>query len=78
MENGLDAGRHITVTLPDTGTLPEWMTIARQVIVFMLGVALICYAVVSSGTNFGPFAAGLILVGMVPVEQLFARRNHKT
>lgn len=76
MENGLDAGRHITVTLPDTGTLPEWMVVVRQVVVFMLGLALICYAVVSPGNDWS-FVVGLILVGMIPIEQLFVGVRRK-
>lgn len=52
---------------------PTWVTAVRQVVIFTLGVVIICYAIISKDKNFGYIVTGLILIGMIPIENLINR-----
>jgi hypothetical protein len=47
---------------------PHWLLISRQLVIFLLGVGVIIYAIQSHDKNFGYIIAGLVLIGMVPIE----------
>jgi hypothetical protein len=49
---------------------PHWFDVARQVVMFVLGVWMIVYAAVSQGHDIPFLVVGLILFGMIPVERL--------
>jgi ABC-type protease/lipase transport system fused ATPase/permease subunit len=53
---------------------PRWLDIVRQVVMFVLGVWLIVHAALSPGHDISFLITGLILFGMVPIEQLIKRR----
>ena len=49
-----------------------WWDLARQAVLFLLGVAILVYELVTPDAR-GPLeAVGLILVGMVPVDALLS------
>ena len=48
---------------------PSWWDLVRQVIIFALGVAVIIYAVASSGHDVAFLVTGLVLIGFVPVDR---------
>jgi len=52
---------------------PGWFDVARQLILFFLGVWLIIYAATTQGHDVPFLATGLILFGMVPFERLVDR-----
>jgi len=45
----------------------------RRLVFFLLGVAVIVDAVVQTGGHGGEFAAGLILLGLIPFDSLLER-----
>jgi hypothetical protein len=55
------------------GDSPRWFRLARQAMVFLLGVAILCYAVVSQGHDVAFLVTGLILIGLVPSEEVVTR-----
>lgn len=54
--------------------MPAWLDALRQTILFLLGVAVILDAVISPGTNAATLAAGLVLVGLAPLDRYLTRR----
>jgi hypothetical protein len=58
---------------------PGWLDVARQIIMFLLGVFLIVYSAMTSGHDIPFLLTGLALFGMIPVERALLhkeRRNH--
>jgi hypothetical protein len=53
---------------------PALWDFVRQLIIFGLGIALIIYAVTTTGHDATFILAGLILIGIVPIERLVAIR----
>jgi hypothetical protein len=49
-----------------------WQTI-RSVILFALGAAVVLDAVLTPGTHVSELITGLILLGIIPVDQLLSR-----
>ena len=47
---------------------------ARQIITFLLGVAMIIYGAVTQGHDIPFLVTGLILMGIIPVEDWLAAR----
>jgi hypothetical protein len=47
---------------------PAWFDLTRRIIIFILGVVVILYAVVSSGHDIPFLVCGLILIGVLPIE----------
>jgi hypothetical protein len=45
----------------------------RRVILFALGVAVIVDAMASAGQQLGQLIVGLVLVGLVPVDEFLSR-----
>lgn len=45
----------------------------RRLVLFGLGVAVIIDAVVETPTHVGELATGLVLVGLVPVDEFLSR-----
>ena len=57
---------------------PGWLDVARQVIMFLLGVFLILFSAVTSGHDIPFLLTGLALFGMIPVERaLLEGRRHR-
>ena len=56
---------------------PQWLTLGRQVIIFLLGVAVIAFAATSPGHDVTFIVTGLILIGMIPIENLITRLMSK-
>lgn len=52
---------------------PGWFRFARQVIIFLLGVAVIIYATTNPGNDIALDVVGLVLIGLVPVDELLTR-----
>jgi hypothetical protein len=53
--------------------LPGWFALLRQVVVFLLGVGVILDAIWTAGTHVTELIAGLVLIGMVPLDSLMNR-----
>jgi len=51
----------------------RWFNKARVVLMFVLGVILIVYSVLASGTNIPYIIVGAVLIGLVPVDQWLQR-----
>lgn len=49
-----------------------WLAIARHIILFTLGVAVIIDAVLTTGTHLAELLVGLVLVGYTSFDQLVA------
>ena len=47
--------------------------LARQVVLFLLGVVVIIDGIVSSGTPVPEIVTGLVLIGLVPIDDLLSR-----
>ena len=56
---------------------PYWLLIIRQVIVFGLGVAIIIRSVWVESKNIAYLVMGLILIGIVPIEDTINRLIHR-
>jgi hypothetical protein len=52
---------------------PAWFRIVRQVVLFSLGVYVIIYALVTSGHDIPFLVTGLVLVGIIPIEDALIR-----
>jgi len=52
---------------------PPWWNFVRQVVIFALGVTLVIWSAVLHGANLILMIAGLVLIGLVPVENLLHR-----
>lgn len=50
---------------------PHWRPLARLVL-FLLGVAVIIDAVAAKGQQIGQLVAGLVLVGIIPVDEFLS------
>jgi uncharacterized membrane protein HdeD (DUF308 family) len=50
---------------------PEWWLQVRRVVTFLLGCAVIVDALLASVVNVGELVIGLILVGVLPIDDLF-------
>jgi hypothetical protein len=55
------------------GTFEKWFDVVRVVVIFTLGVFLIVYAVVTSGHDIPFIVTGLVLIGLVPIDQFMQR-----
>ena len=53
--------------------LPRKWRLARQAVMFALGVAVIIDGLFSSGSIATEIVAGLVLIGLVPVDDLLSR-----
>lgn len=51
----------------------RWFNQARVVLMFSLGVILIVYSVLATGTNIPYIIVGAVLIGLVPVDQWLQR-----
>jgi hypothetical protein len=47
---------------------PGWWDFTRQLAIFCLGVSLIIYAVITPNHGIRILITGLILIGMIPIE----------
>lgn len=58
------------LTSPDG--VPSWWLIFRRVVIFLLGVAVILDAldVTGSGRNIGEMVVGLVMIGLLPLDDL--------
>jgi hypothetical protein len=54
---------------------PGWFDLARQIVLFMLGIWLIVWAATTEGHDVPFLVTGLILFGMVPLERVLAQRR---
>jgi ABC-type protease/lipase transport system fused ATPase/permease subunit len=63
----VDTTTGITSSLTN-GRYTKWFRPIRQIIIFLLGVTVIIYSIVSSGHDVPFLITGLILVGIIPVE----------
>jgi hypothetical protein len=52
---------------------PGWFDFARQLVMFLLGIAIMIYAVVTTGHDIPFILAGLVLLGIVPVDRFLSR-----
>lgn len=52
---------------------PSWFRLFRQVVIFLLGIGILLYAVVSQGHDIPFLVTGLILIGIVPIEDAISR-----
>lgn len=52
--------------------MPRWWPAAREVITFVLGVAVILDAldVTGTGRNIGEMIVGLVMIGILPLDRL--------
>jgi hypothetical protein len=55
-------------------TQPPWWDFTRQIIMFLTGLGILLYAVVTKGHDIPFIVAGLILIGIVPIDQWLIRR----
>lgn len=56
---------------------PKWFRFARQVVIFLLGIGILLYSVVSQGHDVPFLITGLILVGIIPVEDALSRISRR-
>ena len=56
---------------------PDWFDLARQIVMFLLGVWLIVYAATSSGHDVAFLVTGLILFGLIPCERALFRLQYR-
>ena len=52
---------------------PGWFDFARQMIMFLMGIAILIYAVVTTGHDIPFIVAGLVLLGIVPIDRFLTR-----
>lgn len=64
----MDRGNHLID--PDR---PGWFRLVRQIIVFFLGIAILLYAVASQGHDIPFLITGLVLIGVVPMDDALNR-----
>jgi hypothetical protein len=70
MERYLDCSCNLTDDRLTNGRYkPSWFRLLRQVIIFFMGVGIILYAVVSQGHDVPFLITGLILIGLVPIDE---------
>jgi hypothetical protein len=50
-----------------------WFALAREIVLFLLGVGLMIYAAVTPGHDIPFIVTGLVLVGLVPIDEWFSR-----
>lgn len=57
----------------------EWWLLVRRVVTFVLGCAVIIDALLATVVSIGELVIGLILVGVLPIDDLFrlARRGRR-
>lgn len=55
----------------DPEEMPSWWKVVRRVVVFFLGVAVIIDALWDSEQALGKVIAGLFMVGVLPLDDLF-------
>jgi hypothetical protein len=51
-------------------TMPHWWGAFRRVIIFLLGVAIIIDSLTDADQALGKLIAGLLMVGVFPIEDL--------
>lgn len=52
---------------------PGWWDFARQLVIFLLAIALIIYSMVTPGHDVPFLITGLILIGIIPAERIIRR-----
>jgi hypothetical protein len=57
--------------------ISDWFEVLRPIVVFVLGVFMIIFAAITKGHDVPFIVAGLILLGIVPVEQWMTRRERR-
>jgi hypothetical protein len=57
---------------------PNWWDFARQLVIFLLGVVVIIYSVVTAGYDVPFLITGLVLIGIVPVDRYVVSRAEET
>lgn len=61
------------------GLMPPWWDIFRRVAAFLLGVAVIIDALIESNSaSVGKLVVGLIMVGVLPLDDLITLARRKT
>jgi hypothetical protein len=53
---------------------PPWWDFARQVTMFVAGLAIIVYSIASAGHDIPFLITGLVLIGVVPIDRALSRR----
>lgn len=54
--------------------MPRWFDELRQLTLFLLGVAVTVDALTTAGPNVALLAAGLVLLGLAPVDRFLSRK----
>jgi hypothetical protein len=66
------------LSAPPEGRLgaPPWPGL-RRLVLFVLGVAVIVNGIATQGQNVGQLVIGVILVGVVPLDELLGRLGRR-
>lgn len=56
---------------------PPWFDFGRRVVLFLLGVYVICYALVTTGHDVAFLVTGLILTSTIPIEDALRALTRK-
>ena len=56
---------------------PTWWDFGRQLVIFLLGVGVIVYAVVTTGYDVPFLITGMVLIGIVPVDRYVVTRANQ-
>jgi hypothetical protein len=65
--------RRLMAETHETGDWPRWMVLGRQVVIFLLGVGILLFATTSPGHDVTFIITGLILIGLIPIENVISR-----
>ena len=72
MASDLDGASHVD-PLSNGRYYPKWFRFTRQLVLFCLGISLILYATFHHGPDVPFLITGLILVGIVPIDDALDR-----
>jgi hypothetical protein len=61
----------------DVDRARDLIGLARQTILFLLGVAVVIDSVVTPGTHIGELAAAIVMLGLAPVDALLERISQR-
>jgi hypothetical protein len=50
---------------------PAWWPLLRRIVIFVLGCAVMIDALLQNVTSIGELVIGLIMVGVLPIDDLF-------
>jgi hypothetical protein len=56
----------------------KWWQAIREVVTFALGVAVILDSLISGDHSFGELIAGLVMIGILPLDRLIAAIGRRT